>query len=190
MRRASVLIAVVAIAHGCAAQPLTPRQPPASNGFAIDPTRPYLEIVFERVGLRVPVMPGESSQGIWLRFRNNCPYLVELPAISAEHQNDGTLLQFDVIDVTPRDRPVIGAPVAFEVPTGYSEFSHTPRVVQVPPGGDVVFSLPLESVTFRTVIRVQPLIRLPVFAGKESPLTLVEFSWAGLPAEVQRSLKR
>jgi hypothetical protein len=170
MQRVSILVALLSVSHGCGLQPVTSREPLPSSGFALDPSRPYLEIVFERAGPRVPVMPGESSEGVWLRFRNNCPYRVQLRAMSAEHKNDGEIIQFDVIDLTPADR-VFGGPQAGEEkpPTGYRQFSHTPLVVEVPSGGDVVFSVPKESFTFDTVIRVEALIKLPVFALKEAP---------------------
>lgn len=191
MRRARLLAILLVASCACAQQPMTSRQSVPSAGFALDSGRPYLEIAFERAGPRIPVMPGESSQGVWLRFRNNCPYPVQLPSLSAEQKNEGALIQFDVVDITPVDRPAAdGRPVADKPPAGYREFSHTPRVVEVPPGEDLVFSVTREVFTFNTVMRVQALILVPTFAGKETPLTFVEFSWRGLPPEVVRSLSR
>lgn len=179
--------------------------PPTADfkGFAIDSARPYLEIAYDHIGPRQPVRDGESSIGLWLLFRNNCPYNVELPALSAANPNDGHLLQYEIDVSRPLDAPVItekGQPqqdlkdisdvAALKPALGYRQLTHTGPVVQLAPGEDVLFSIPIEHLSRRVSLQVHPRIEFPPIAGKNQPITVVEFTWNGLPADVVRDWDR
>jgi hypothetical protein len=176
-------IGIVAIA-ACSMAPVE------VGGFAIDPSRPYLEVTFDHLGPRVPVRAGESSKGVWLRFLNNCPYEVSLAVLSLRNPNPGQLVQYEVIRAEfpdAADEPGLGSS-PLESAVGYRELTHTPREIEIEPGQSVLFSVPVEHISPRTFLRVVPRIAFPRIAGKDHPITLVEFYWRGLPSDVADEL--
>ena len=68
----------------------------AEPSISLDPARPYVEIVFERYGKRIPVFDGESDLGVWLRLRNNCILPVTVHVLRHENRNPGFLVPHTV----------------------------------------------------------------------------------------------
>lgn len=163
--------------------------------FVIDNSRPWIDIAFRRAGKRRPVSPGESDQGLWLALRNNCRYVIRVLEFSPpeENENAGTLLVHDVIPaavISPIAPLPPGAPAAIILanaklrkPPGYP-FGDAGVSVAVQPGKELLFSVPLESVTLKWFIRIQVDLRIPGDRGVQ-PLVFVDFDFWQLPKDAQ-----
>jgi hypothetical protein len=66
--------------------------------ISLDSSRPYVQIVFDHFGKRIPVFDGEPSVGIWLRLYNNCILPIRVNVISGENRNAGLLVAHEVIE--------------------------------------------------------------------------------------------
>jgi hypothetical protein len=165
--------------------------------FVLDNSRPWIDIAFRRVGERVPVFPTESKHGLWLALRNNCRYPIGVTTMEWSDQpnkNEGTLLVYDVVPYVPSisTTPLPpGAPAAkilanatLEKPSGYALPGDFAISAEVKPGKELLFSVPLESVTRKWSIRIRIDFRIPGDRGVQ-PLVFVDFEFWQLPKDVQ-----
>lgn len=171
--------------------------PAQESCFVIDNSRPWIDIAFRRVGKRVPVFPTESEHGLWLALRNNCRYPIRVDTMEWSDQpnkNEGTLLVYDVVPYVPSisTTPLPpGAPATkilanakLERPPGYALPGDFAIAAEVKPGKELLFSVPLESVTRKWFIRIWIDFRIPGDKGVQ-PLVFVEFDFSQFPKDVQ-----
>ncbi len=170
---------------------------PQPVSFVLDNSRPWIDIAFRRVGKRAPVFPTESEHGLWLALRNNCRYPIQvqtMDTLDQPNKNEGTLLVHDVVPYVPSisTTPLPpGAPAAkilanakLEKPSGYALPGDFAIDAEVKPGKELLFSVPLESVTRKWSIRMQIDFRIPGDRGVQ-PLVFVDFEFWQLPKDVQ-----
>ncbi|MGB7623825.1 MAG: hypothetical protein WBN92_15880 [Terriglobia bacterium] len=157
--------------------------------WAVDPTRPYVELLFDHIGPRTPARPGERAEGIWLRLNNNSGIPIEIAVGTGSHE---VLVDHAVIKV-PDDFLIereheTGQRVA-SCSAGYQS-GDVHSALRLEPAKTLIFSIPLNHVTKDCFVRIEvfPLMPTPV-AGRQ-PRTFVELFWTDLPAEVQKSVTR
>jgi hypothetical protein len=158
----------------------------SAPSISLDPSRPYIDIVFDRLGKRAPVFDGEPDEGVWLRLRNNCVLPVHVQVLGRPHQNPGYIIPHEVVSEA---RTRLWDPKAPKPKVSKPEGYGSPDVVnsrEIPPGGDLVFSVPLRQVTRNWSIRVEvSLVHQTIPKGNE-PRTFVDFDWWGLSPEARK----
>jgi hypothetical protein len=172
--------------------------PGQESGFVLDDSRAWIDIAYRRVGKRVPVFPKESEHGLWLALRNNCRYPIRvetLDTLDEPNKNEGKLLVHDVVPIVTSiySTPLPpGAPAAkilanakLEKPPGYALPGDFAIDAEVKPGKELLFSVPLESVTRKWFIRMRIDFRIPGDRGVQ-PLVFVDFHFSQLPDDVER----
>lgn len=105
-------------------QGATAQTPLAVPPIAIDPSRPYIDIVFDRYGKRTPVFEGEGESGLWLRIRNNSVLPIKVDTLRRHNENAGKLLVDEIVE-EPRlpvdsmvgHQPTMGNPLAIGAQT-------------------------------------------------------------------------
>jgi hypothetical protein len=120
----------------------TPAQISPRN-FEIDASKPYVYIRFDHLGHRKPVNDGESAKGLWLRLVNNCRLPIQVSALGPGTGDPGVALNFEVVPNAGRFAP--DAEQKKQMPFGYAADIGT--LVTIPPRGDLLFSVPAESVS-------------------------------------------
>ena len=115
----------------------------SSKQFVIDESKPYVYLKFDHIGDRKPANDWESSKGLWLRLVNNCGLPIKINVFDLGTGDPGVGVNFEVV-------PVIGrvdgdAEHQTKKPFGYDIEIGT--LVTIPPKGDLLFSVPAESVT-------------------------------------------
>jgi|HubBroStandDraft_1064217.scaffolds.fasta_scaffold146259_2 hypothetical protein len=166
----------------------------ACASVAIDPSRPYIDIVFDRYGKRSPAFEGESEVGLWLRIRNNSCVPIEVDsrrdsrAPEGRNDNPARLLVHDIVEGArfPGDTVVQPRPV-IKKPYGYPYMELVTDQQDIGPGGELLFSVPLRHVTRLWSIAVQVRLLGPAVGRGEQPRTFVDFGWWGLSAEAQKA---
>lgn len=148
----------------------------SAPSISLDPNRPYIDVVFERLGKRVPVFEGEPDEGVWLRLRNNCVLPVAVHVLGRPNQNPGYIVPHEVISGarvglwdSKASKPRISKP------EGYG----SPDVVnsrEIPPGGALIFSVPLRHVTRDWSIRVEVSLAHPTIPKGNEPRIFVDFN--------------
>ncbi|MEQ1871712.1 MAG: hypothetical protein ABL961_16980 [Vicinamibacterales bacterium] len=131
--------------------------------LSVDPRRPFVDIVLDHLGPRQPVTAGESEDGLWLRLRNNTRYVLLADALMVGEDPGDYVLRYDVLFDPEGFSLVPGG----EHLGGYSRGTRelTPRVpVEVAPGGEVLFSVPVSGLSIGNSIRVNAHLVVPMAA--------------------------
>ena len=163
------LILFVFVSSGCAQI--------SSRQFVIDESKPYVYLKFDHFGDREPANNGESSKGLWLRLVNNCSLPIKISVFHVGMHNQGFALNFDVV---PRMGRIDSEVEEHQkMPRGYSVDSGTLTVI--PPNGDLLFSVPAESVTNRWYIEVRFNFHIPSPKGSYHPYSVADFTWNDIP---------
>ena len=154
---------------------------------SMDGSRPYVDIVFERLEPTGPAMAG--VQALRLKLRNNCVLPLEVDLAGSSPGVGHVLLRHEVIEVTRRYPAAGDKPYAVKKPTGYSGIDVV-NSLEVKPGGDISFRIPLTHVTRAWFIRIEVALVHPVVAKGVQPRTYVEFDWSALPSEARQASDR
>jgi hypothetical protein len=168
-------------------------QAKSSKWFVLNPEKPYVYLQFDHIGEREPAMPGESTQGLWLRLVNNCRMPLRIGTFDLGTK-DGIGLIHEVIPVTPA--PISGGvyktgnqPPKHELktvnpPSGYSFDLHSVAILKS--GENILFSVPLENVSPNWFLRITFVMDIP--ASTASPTSYVDFNWHNLPKQVRAKM--
>ncbi len=156
--------------------------------ISIDGSRPYIDVVFERLEPAVPGPAMARSQGLRLKLRNNCILPLEVD-LAGNSPGSDLLLRHEVIEVARRYPAVGDKPYAVTKPSGYAGIDVV-NSLELKPGGEVSFSVPLTHVTRAWFIRIAVTLVHPVIAKGVQPRTYVEFDWSALPPEVRQASDR
>ena len=162
------------------------------RGLVINSSRPYIDIAFQGVGKRYPIFPDESDQGLWLTLRNNCAYRIQVRTLTLPNKNQGVLLAHEVISApkslfaTPPPPGVAPEASRLSEPTNYAGVGHIVNNQEVPPSGEISFSVPLDHVTRDRSIRLEVELEIPRPKSGHQPRIFVEFYWTDLPVDAQR----
>src|SRR5438270_6351864 len=68
------------------------QKPVAVCPIVIDPSHPYIDLVFDRYGKRSPVFQEEGELGLWLTLRNNSTVPIKVYNLRRHNDNPGGLL--------------------------------------------------------------------------------------------------
>lgn len=162
----------------------------SAKNFEIDESKPYVYIKFDHFGDRKPVNDWESTKGLWLRLVNNCRLPIGVSVLGLGTGDPGVAVNFEVVPTAGRDAP--DAEQRKKIPFGYAADIGT--LVTIPPKGDLLFSVPAESVTKQWYIQVRFGIVLPEPkssnyqpSGNYEPYSVVDFNWYIIPEQFRKS---
>ncbi len=160
-----------------------------ARDFEIDKSKPFVYIKFDHFGDRKPVNDSESAKGLWLRLVNNCRLPIGVSVLGLGTGDPGVAVNFEVVPTAGRDAP--DAEQRKKMPFGYAADVGT--LVTIPPKGDLLFSVPAESVTKQWYIQVRFGFVLPEPkssnfqpAGNYEPYSVVDFNWYIIPEQFRK----
>ena len=176
-----VLLGVLLV-HQAAAQ-----KPVAVCPIAIDPSRPYIDVVFDRYGKRSPVFEGEGDLGLWLTLRNNSTVPIKVYTLRRQNDNPGGLLVHEVVEEPGSPVASVSGPQPkIRKPVGYWG-TDVVSWEEIEPGAALSFSVPLRHVSRRWSVRVEVFLQGPGVGTGKQPRTFVELDWAALSSEAKRA---
>ncbi len=165
-----------------------------SRSFVLNESKPYAYITFDHVGKRKPLGKGETEQGLWLRFVNNCRVPLVIATFEPGTGDAGVGVFHDVV---PYEAGVVrGIPgpqreapsnetrqepsiQVMNHPGGYSgEVSST---TTVGPGESVLFSVPSNHVSPNWYLRVRFTLAVSPTRIGNQPYSYADFRWEQLP---------
>jgi hypothetical protein len=166
--------------------------------FVLDQAKPYVYIAFDHSGRRKPLGPGESKQGFWLRFVNNCRVPVTIGTFGTGTGDPGIGVLDEVVPIPTTgfggipEAPETGPskPTA-SPPEGYYAEVHSSMTVH--PGENVLFSVPSDHLSPSWYLRVRFTLDVPrakvVDRPYNQPYSYADFRWEQLPDEVRHPKK-
>jgi hypothetical protein len=159
------------------------------QNFKIDGSKPYAYIKFDHLGERKPVNDSESMKGLWLRLVNNCRLPIQISVLGPGTGDPGVVVNFEVVA-----KGGIWAPDQEQrkkMPFGYGADFGT--LVQIPPKGALLFSIPAESVSEHWFIEVRFEFVLPEPksssgepSGNYEPYSVADFDWYNIPEKYRK----
>lgn len=174
------LVALALLPH-----PALHAQARSAPRLALDPSRPYLEVVFQRAGRREPVFHEESESGAWFKLINNSIFPVTVPSLHPPNRNKGRILLYRlkaIKAVVPRsDDNTQATQVPCEEEESFPDVYHT---TEIKPGRSITFSIPSEHLTGSCVIEIPFQFTGPERRVERQPRSFVEILWLDLPPEV------
>ena len=184
-----MLAAVVVLTSFLSSNTIAPAQAQASaKNLEIDLSKPYVYIRFDHLGDRKPVNDLESTKGLWLRLVNNCRLPIEVSVLGLGTGDPGVALNFEVVPNSGFSAP--DPEQRKKMPSGYAADIGT--LVTIPPKGDLLFSVPAESVTEHWFIQVRFQFALPKLksikgepSGSFEPYSVVDFTRYNIPEIVR-----
>jgi hypothetical protein len=162
----------------------------SAKNFEIDKSKPYVYIKFDHLGDRKPANDWESTKGLWLRLVNNCRLPIGISVLGLGTGDPGVAVNFEVVPTAGRDAP--DSEQRKKMPFGYAADIGT--LMTIPPKGDLLFSVPAESVTKQWYIEVRFGFVLPKPKSinhqpseNYEPYSVVDFTWYMLPEQYRKS---
>jgi len=165
--------------------------------FVIDASKPFAYIKFDHVADRKKPSPDESPKGLWLRLVNNCRVPIAVTANGPEAGEPGVTIEYDVVQISILGMPHLGRfpdslgsshpaqestpDVNAKPPRGYS--IEVGSSLTIPPGEDLLFSVPLNTVSPSWFLQIPFHFQLPGARTVQPPTILVDFGWQNLPKE-------
>lgn len=148
--------------------------------FVIDESKPYVYLVFDHIGDRKPVSEREGSKGLWLRLVNNCGLPIKISVFDLGTGDLGVGVNFEVVPAGGRFAP--DEEHHMKEPFGYNVDIGT--LITIPPKGDLLFSVPAESVTKQWSIKVRFDFDIPgPKLGGYHPYAVADFTWSRIPEQ-------
>lgn len=149
----------------------------SSNQFVIDKAEPYVYIKFDHVGKREPATEGEGSEGLWLHLVNNCSLPITVLTFDLGTNDPGAGVRYSVVPVSgfrgPSEEQLKTMPKGYATDVGTS--------TTIPPGGNLLFSIPRDRVAPQWYIQVRFDFALPGPKEGYNPYSLVDYTWDDLP---------
>jgi SAM-dependent methyltransferase len=166
------------------------------DNVAVDPSEAYVYIAFDHVGERKPVLKGEVPQALWLRLVNNCrlPITVAVFNLGTGSGVSETGVYYDIL---PAESGSLDARSIEQrhwwrkekQPRGPA-MSVGSSVRTLPPGGSLLFSVPINHVSPNWYLRV-PFLLGPFNAeATRNVHSYVDFVWSKLPEEYRNRKPR
>ncbi len=150
-----------------------------SVGFVLDQSRPYVYIQFDHVGPRVPVSEVEPAIGVWLRIKNNSRVPIQVSIFDLGTKDTGVGVLDEIVPVPGIAPPCGSGGSAIRPPIGYQVDVATPATI--PPGHDLLFSVPISHVAQWWYLRVRFGLVLPAAMSGRQPYSFVDFAWSDIP---------
>jgi len=178
MRATGLLAVFIAVAQ---VSSMTGHIPP--NQFVINKSEPYVYIKFDHMGKRKPTTEGESPEGVWLRVVNNCNLPITILTFDLGTGDRGVGVPYSVVPVSgfrgPSEEQLKTMPSGYVTDVGTSS--------EIPPGGDLLFSVPLNRITPQWYIQIRFDFALSGPKEGYNPYSLVDFRWDDLPDRYRAS---
>jgi hypothetical protein len=166
----SLLLSVPALAQG------------TGEAFLLDDSKPWAYLRLDHVGPRKPALPSEGPTGIWLRLVNNCRLPIKVFTFGSDVATQGVAVLDEVVSfeggVTVSAGPPIDwapPPDQHRPPVGYSKMVELYSVAEIPPGKDLLFSVPRDHVSNYWYMRVRFMLDLAGAHWEDSPSCYVDF---------------
>ncbi len=156
-------------------------QEPPTVPFVLDASKPYVYVAFDHVARRRPVELGETKQGLWLRFVNNCRVPVNVGTFDPGTDDPGTAVIHEVVPLLRRQGSRTNPP------EGYS--SEVYSLTTVNPGESLLFSVPLNHVAPDWYLRVRFTLAVSPSKVGDQPYSFADFRWEQLPEDVRGQKK-
>ncbi len=188
MRRLSVLFLLFLAANLFA-------QNSGVENLVIDQSKPYVYLKFDHIGPRKPIQSGESRTGLWLRVVNNCRIPIVFASLSVPTGELGVGLMDEVVEIEPTLQIYSSPGDKREIqrreklrkskhrPAGYT--SEIAGILRVPPGADILFSVPLNHVDDDWYMRVKFALDLDRSSVSVGPFTYLPFHKWDIPKELR-----
>ncbi len=158
-----------------------------THGFVIDSSKPYVFIDFDHVGDRKPLSESESRWGLWLRIVNNCRVPIIVDTFDLGTGDPGLGVFYDVVPVRSHTGYVTASGEVHSsegpksVPQGYYFSNQTISHRVIPPGGNILFSIPSNHVQPEWYLQVKFQFESPSTSAGRQPISLLEFLWSDIP---------
>jgi hypothetical protein len=124
--------------------------------------KPSVYISFERFGEREPLEPGESREGIWLRFHNNTKWPIFFRAFSVPKELGEAGMYYEIREL-PQASVERGSPSSSktkedikqktDLSTGYQPVDSF-SVISIESGDSILFSIPSEHLAEGLYLRM------------------------------------
>jgi hypothetical protein len=161
------------------------------SDFVLDSSMPYAYLKFDHVGPRTPLYTGDDPQGLWLRIVNNCRAPITVTWYASPPSGPGVAVIDEVIPVSSagvRAYTDVEGPTIKEIrkspPPGYS--SEVGSLIQIPPGKDLLISVPRNHVSKDWYMRVTFTLDVGQPSGTV-PRTELDFYEELIPAQVGKA---
>lgn len=183
--------AVIALAFSLSA-PVSWGQTVA-QGFVVDASKPFVFVEFDHIGMRKPLSPSESQQGLWLRVVNNCRIPIRVDTFDLGTGDPGMAIFDEVVPVKPYAGYItssgeIHSGVPINVPQGYVLLNKSVIHKVIPPRESLLFSVPANHVQAEWHIQFSFQFDLPERAtGQQEPISLLKFYWVDIPARYREA---
>jgi len=183
------VISLLLLAAPCLAAQSMPKS------FVIDQSKPYVYLKFDHIGARKPLSPDETDKGLWLRLVNNCRMPIVVGIFNPSTGDPGVGV-FDEIIPTgaikglmvpgPSGRAQQTESPKEKPPEGYSSEVFSTTIIK--PGGDLLFSVPLNHVSPSWHMQVKFKLHLSDSERVTEPETILAFYWQDIPEEFRESV--
>lgn len=137
---------------------------------------------------------GESKEGFWLRFVNNCRVPVTIGTFDPGSEDPGVGVFDEVVPIqtggsggipeAPESRP--SEPIG-RAPEGY--YSEVGSAMTVAPSESVVFSVPSNHLSPGWYLRVRFTLAVSPSKVGDQPYSYADFRWEQLPDDVRKRQK-
>jgi len=159
--------------------------------FPLDTRRPFVDLIFDRVGQWIPVFPNESSKGVWLKLRNNCPYSIAIEVLTIPTKNAGPLIVHEVHEI----QSAVPAPpggLSSTIPKISNHYlgGDVRNTLELLPGREMSFGFPAEHISPFASIKVNFVIQFPSAVSGRQPRTFLEYFWIDLPAQARLMIEK
>jgi hypothetical protein len=154
--------------------------------LAIDPSKPYVEIVLDHAGKRRPLSEFEAPTGLWLRLKNNSRIPIRVTTFEPGTTDPGIGIADEVLASEPSRamNQQQSSRLRIAAGKGYSFDVGSPAVIG--PGRSLLFSVPLDHVGPDRYFRIRFEFGLPPVSAGRQPYSFVDFTWSDVPREVRK----
>lgn len=121
----------------------------ACEKIRLNQSKPSVYLSFEKFGRRLPLYPGEGSEGVWLRLHNNSKWKIYVKTFGVSKEYGDVGLFYQVEKLPGMEWKVKES----ELPSGYSVTHHS-SVRTIDSGASALFSVPREHLAEGLIVVV------------------------------------
>ena len=181
--------------------------------FALDRSKPFAYLNFDHLGPRKPLTESEPNVGIWIKIVNNCRVPLVVPTFgagvldqiivmeplsgvtaTAPIETEPILLNsiLDDAGLPTQDAAVMPktttdqtpeVPMKKVPPRGYMDGVDLYSMTRIPPGGDLVFSVPINHVGDSWFLRVRAVLDVSEPRAGQGPYIELDFDKWRIPSD-------
>jgi hypothetical protein len=189
MRSSRIFGSVVVLVTVLGLTPSSGQRP--DTGFVIEPSHPFVQIIFDHAGRRTPLSEFEPPVGLWLRLKNNSHVPIRVMTFEPGTADPGIGIEDEVVAITPSEilielpnEPIKSSESKITAGKGYLRDIGSP--VTLAPRQCLLFSVPLNHVGPTYFLRIRFEFDLPPIVSGRQPYAYVDFTWSDVPAKVRK----